>query len=234
MVRKLILISSLVFILVPTIVLAQRGYEDRLRLDISPYAWIATMNGDLTIEGERRKVNFTFEDFFRSSNLGLNGHIELKMRKWAVLFDWNYVELLNDLTTTELTLSEFGLGYRAFGDIEILLGGRYFKSEFVSRDDPDDIKKSKKSWTDPFLGARTDIEITKTLFFTIRGDLGGFGIGSDFAWNMMAGVGYRLANISFIAAYRIWYAKYETGSGDDQFVYDMTTSGPRLAMVIHF
>ena len=63
---------------------AQYDVDNRLKLEITPYVWMTTMNGDLTINGENRKVNFTFEDFFKFSNLGLNGHVELKKRNWGV------------------------------------------------------------------------------------------------------------------------------------------------------
>lgn len=212
---------------------AQRDYDDRMRLDIVPYVWATTMNGNLTINGEHRYINFTFSDFFKFSNLGLNGHIELRKSRWAFMFDYNYVDLIKDQTYTELVLSELTLGYKIIGDLELLLGGRYFKSAVEYRDQ-EPIIKGKESWIDPIIGGRLNVDLTRALVFTARADIGGFGIGSDFAWNIMAGVGYRLSNITFLAAYRIWYAKYENGTGDSLFIYDLTTSGPGLAMVIHF
>ena len=215
---------------------AQYNVDDRLKLEITPYVWMTTMNGDLTINGETRPINFTFEDFFKFSNLGLNGHIEIKKRRWAILFDYNYVELLKGETNTELVLSELAFAWRLTKGAELIVGGRYFKSEveFEYRDDSDSIKKGKQSWIDPIIGGRISWDMTKHLVFITRADIGGFGIGSEFEWNLMTGVGYRLSNITFLGAYRIWYAKYENGSGDNLFVYDLTTSGPGLAMVIHF
>ena len=215
---------------------AQYNVDDRLKLEITPYVWMTTMNGDLTINGETRPINFTFEDFFKFSNLGLNGHIEIKKRRWAILFDYNYVELLKGETNTELVLSELAFAWRLTKGAELIVGGRYFKSEveFEYRDDSDSIKKGKQSWIDPIIGGRISWDMTKHLVFITRADIGGFGIGSKFEWNLMTGIGYRLSNITFLGAYRIWYAKYENGSGDNLFVYDLTTSGPGLAMVIHF
>lgn len=213
---------------------AQYDVDDRLKLEITPYVWMTSMNGDLTINGEKRPLNFTFEDFFKFSNLGLNGHVELKKRRWAIIFDYNYVDLLKENTYTELVLSELAFGWHLTKRLEILVGGRYFKSQLEYRDDPDNINRGKQSWTDPVIGGRMSWELTKRLVFTMRGDIGGFGLGSEFEWNLMAGLGYRLSNITFLGAYRIWYAKYENGSGDDLFVYDITTSGPGVAMVIHF
>lgn len=213
---------------------AQYDVDNRLKLEITPYIWMTTMNGNLTINGETRPINFTYEDFFKYSNLGLNGHIEIKKRRWGILFDYNYVDLLKGDTYTELILSDLSFAWRFTKGLEMIVGGRYFKSQTEYRDDPDQIEKDEQSWIDPIIGGRMTWEMTKKIVFTARADIGGFGIGSDFEWNLMAGVGYRLSNITFMGVYRIWYAKYENGSGDKLFVYDMTTSGPGLAMVIHF
>jgi len=234
MFRKRLFFIILTFGLFLTTVRAQYDYDDRLKLEITPYVWMTTLNGDLTINGERRAINFTYEDFFKFSNLGLNGHIELKKMRWAILFDYNYIDLLKGTTYTELVLSELDLAWRFTKIFELIVGGRYFKSEVEYRDDPQLVRKGKQSWTDPIIGGRISWDLTKRIVFSTRADIGGFGMGSAFAWNLMAGVGYRLSNITFLAAYRIWYAKYENGSGDDLFVYDLTTSGPGLAMVIHF
>jgi hypothetical protein len=232
---KIVLIVAFIGLLFVTSQ-AQYNVDDRMKLEITPYIWMTTLNGDLTINGETRAINFTFEDFFKYSNLGLNGHIEMKKRRWAILFDYNYVDLSKGTTSTELVLSELAFGWRLTRGLEMIVGGRYYKSEteYKLRDDSDKINKDKQSWVDPIIGGRISWDMTKSLVFTARADIGGFGIGSEFEWNLMAGIGYRLSNITFLAAYRIWYAKYENGSGDNLFLYDLTTSGPGLAMVIHF
>lgn len=232
MLRNKLLLIIITVGLLSVIGQAQYNVDDRLKLEITPYVWMTTMNGDLTIKGETRPINFTFEDFFKFSNLGLNGRVELKKRRWAILFDYNYVDLLKGETYTELVLSELAFAWRLTKSAELIVGGRYFKSEVEYKNDQ--IKKGKQSWIDPIIGGRISWDMTKHLVFITRADIGGFGIGSEFEWNLMTGVGYRLSNITFLGAYRIWYAKYENGSGDDLFVYDLTTSGPGLAMVIHF
>jgi len=213
---------------------AQYGYNDRLRLDFAPYVWLTTLNGNMTVDGSTRFVNFTYEDFFKYSNLGLSGHVELKKNSWALIFDWLYVDLLKSPTYTELSLGEVSLAIRLSENLEILGGGRYFKSEVEFIEDDESSTKNEKSWVDPIIGGRFTMDMTKYLMFTFRADIGGFGIGSDLQWNIASGIGYRLSNITFMAAYRIWYAKYQSGSGENLFVYDMTTSGPGITMVIHF
>jgi hypothetical protein len=214
---------------------AQYNYRnDRLRLEITPYVWMTTMNGDLTVNGESRKINFTFKNFFTYSNLGLSGHIELKKSGWALMGDWVYVDLVKDQANTELTLTEISLARRVSNLIEIIAGGRYFKAETEFRNDGDQTNRGEQKWIDPIVGARLTWYMDRHFVFTFRADVGGFGLGSEFSWNVLGGIGYSLSNITFLAAYRICYARDKNGSGDHLFAYDMTTSGPGLAMIIHF
>jgi len=133
---------------------AQYEYNDRLRLEFAPYVWLTTLNGDLTVKGTSRQVNFTFEDFFKYSNLGLSGHVEIKKRNWAVMFDWLYVDLLKNPTYTELSLGEISLAIRLSEHLEVIGGGRYFKAGIEYRDDEEITGLEERSWTDPIVGGR--------------------------------------------------------------------------------
>jgi hypothetical protein len=69
----------------------------------------------------------------------------------------------------------------------------------------------------------------------ISGNIGGFGIGSDLAWQVYPFVGYRFSRLfELSAAYRWLGMDYETGSGTDMFRYDMVTFGPEIGFVFHF
>ena len=63
----------------------------------------------------------------------------------------------------------------------------------------------------------------------------GLGIGSDFTWQAKPYVGYRFSRLfEMTAAYRWIGIDYETGSGRDNFKYDMTISGPEVGFLFHF
>ena len=64
-----------------------------------------------------------------------------------------------------------------------------------------------------------------------RGDIGGFGVGSDFAWQGLAAVNWQpFKYVSFIGGYRALYQDYEEGSGLDYFRYDVTIHGPVVGL----
>ena len=57
--------------------------------------------------------------------------------------------------------------------------------------------------------------------------IGGFGIASDFAWQLQAYFGYRISRISQLSiGYRAIGTDYQKGSGSNRFLYDVTTFGP--------
>ena len=69
----------------------------------------------------------------------------------------------------------------------------------------------------------------------VMGDVGGFGISSDFAWHVFPFVGYRFSRLFELrAGYRAIGMKYEKGEGEDYFLYDMTTFGPQLGFMFRF
>ncbi len=96
-------------------------------------------------------------------------------------------------------------------------------------------RKDDKVWFDPFLGARLQVPNTRKWRLAIRGDVGGFGVGSDFAWQVYPTVGYRFSRLFELAvAYRWIDMDYTTGSGADEFRYNITTFGPEVGLLFHF
>ena len=65
--------------------------------------------------------------------------------------------------------------------------------------------------------------ITLVLLF-IKGDIGGFGAGSDFAWQPWPVIGVDVGKHATLKiGYRFLSEDYETGSGAQLFKYDVST-----------
>jgi hypothetical protein len=63
--------------------------------------------------------------------------------------------------------------------------------------------------------------------------VGGFGIGSDFAWQIIPILEWMPSErFSALFAYRVIGTHYENES--DGFKYDMTVTGPSLGLSAHF
>ncbi|MDX1401221.1 MAG: hypothetical protein R3245_04805 [Kiloniellales bacterium] len=95
-----------------------------------------------------------------------------------------------------------------------------------------------EDWFDPIVGARSVLKLTDSINFGLRGDVGGFGVGSDFSWQVVGGLDHRFGLFGHearaFAGYRALYQDYEDGSGANKFEWDMTLHGPILGMTVNF
>jgi opacity protein-like surface antigen len=151
-----------------------------------------------------------------------------------------------------MTLLEFGVLYRLLEkpigaesdrtlSLDLLGGARYTDLEGeVDIEGPFGINPSfdaSEDWIDPIVGGRITLDLTDKLALRVRGDIGGFdiGSGSDLAWNIMAGFGYTLSERTTLwLGYRHLDVDYDDGSGSDLFEYDISMSGPIAGLAIRF
>ena len=82
-------------------------------------------------------------------------------------------------------------------------------------------------WVDPLLVVRMRLPDSGKWLLQLRGDIGGFGVGSDLTWQIQAYGGYRFSDLFQVTAgYRALSIDYEKGTDQDRFLYDVTTFGP--------
>jgi hypothetical protein len=86
-------------------------------------------------------------------------------------------------------------------------------------------------WWDPYVGVRARYNFTPALYVAARGDLGGFGVGSDLMWHAEAAIGVQLTPTIFAeAGYRALSFDYDKGG----FTYDTITHGAQVTLGIQF
>jgi hypothetical protein len=110
-------------------------------------------------------------------------------------------------------------------DVDLSLSGTPVASR---RDDGNQV------WVEPFIGLEGRYGISDDVLLQIGGDIGGFGAGSDFAWQTMASVGFEfelfgLPSTGFIG-YRALGQDYQSGD----FAWDVVAHGPILGIEIRF
>jgi hypothetical protein len=86
-------------------------------------------------------------------------------------------------------------------------------------------------WFDPYVGLRARYHFNDRFYATAKGDVGGFGVGSDFAWQAEAALGCRLGERIFAeAGYRALGTDYD----HDGLTYDVVTHGAQVTLGINF
>ncbi len=144
-----------------------------------------------------------------------------------------------------------GWGPSAF---DILAGGRYWHQDAtVSANVSTDLglpgidfdgnrffaRSGSKDWVDPFIGARLRQQLAPGQNLTVRGDVGGFDVGSDFTWQVIATYDFQLCvtdryAINGYLGYRALSVDYSDGSGPNRYEFDAVQQGPVLGARVRF
>ncbi|MEE9612677.1 MAG: hypothetical protein V3W19_15605 [Desulfatiglandales bacterium] len=211
------------------------------------YFWAVNLDGDATVRGTTAPINLDFDEIFDTLEGLFTVHFEAWYRqKWGLLIDVSYINISDQQTTPGPTLdvdfenviTELGFFYRFFDkgphQLEALAGIRY-----TDLDVEIDVvgvplnTNGNQDWLDPMIGARYNWQISEKWHLSLRGDIGGFGIGdaSDFTWNAVGLINWQpWKHVGFLGGYRAMNQDYETGSGLNKFAYDVLMQGPVLAV----
>jgi hypothetical protein len=228
---------------VPSAAAQDRGWE----FVVAPYFLFPYMSGSVSVKGFDQEIDAGPGDIFDKLNFGAMLALEAHSPDWAIALDGIYMGLDQDLPNVEGEVDfEQGVvqlsGFRRVAPwAEVLIGGRLntlggslYRVGIVLPDTLD--LGESKVWFDPFVGARLRVPGTdERLRVGVRGDVGGFGIGSTLAWQIYPLIGYRFARwFELAAAYRWLSMDYETGTDAERFAYDVTTFGPEIGLIFHF
>ena len=86
-------------------------------------------------------------------------------------------------------------------------------------------------WLDPYVGLRGRYNFNKAFYTALRGEIGGFGVGSDLMWEVEGVVGINLTRCIFTeVGYRALSVDYE----NDGLLFDTITHGPQITTGITF
>ena len=126
-------------------------------------------------------------------------------------------------------VAEASFGLRVNG----LDGGLTFKEQSVV---PAGTELSQsKWWVDPIVGLRLHSNSPRRVNAAVYGEIGGFGLGSDLAWQIFPVVDVRVSDrLSLDLGYRWLSMDYTTDEGPDQFTWDTLTQGPVVGFKFQF
>lgn len=98
---------------------------------------------------------------------------------------------------------------------------------------------STMQWVDPVVGLRVRHQFTPEQSILVRGDVGGFGLGSQFTWQALGVYNYRWKrngyDLSAVIGYRAIGFRYtSTGTGLDASGLDLVLHGPVIGFGITF
>jgi len=143
-----------------------------------------------------------------------------------------------------------GLGRTAF---DVLGGGRYWYQDTTVIADVDlsglpilpgsggriVARSGSVDWIDPFIGARMRAQVAPGQNVTLRGDIGGFDVGSEFTWQLLATYDFQIcATDGYVLdgylGYRALSVDYSEGSGNNRYEFDALLQGPVMGATLRF
>ena len=99
---------------------------------------------------------------------------------------------------------------------------------------PIDVEQTR-DWVDPVFGILLHTPDEDRWHAALMADIGGFGVGSDFAWHLFPSAGFDVTNsLSLGLGWRIMDTDYETGADDNRFATDVRLQGPTLGLLYRF
>jgi len=233
---KLLLPLALAAVLLPSNVRAAE--TNAWTCDITLYGLAAGMSGDVMVKGIPAEVDFGFDEIWDNLEFGAMGKVRVGHGRWALTTDVIYMDLgtsqKNVSVDFEQWVVEPTLSYRVSPNLELLAGARYNQLD-VAIAGPFNVRSGTESWWDPIVGANVSLPLGEKFCFNMRGDIGGFDVGSDLTWQAFPSVTWQFAKAwSLNAGYRWVYTDYADGSGTDEFRYDMLSQGPQLGVTFRF
>jgi opacity protein-like surface antigen len=220
--------------------------------DASIYLWFPQTNVTVdtplgTVEGE-----LSISDALQDLDFAFMGAIEARNGPWGIVGDFVYFDISSEAPTprgllfsdvavdTKLTLlSAYGL-YRFHEDATVSLdfgvGLRAVwadtKTSFVGNLASPRVFEADDNWVDPLLAARLKAKFSEDWYGALFLDGGGFGVGSDSTYQVLATVGYQINERWAVqGGYR--YLAIDKDS-DDSSDIDIDLSGPIIGAVYSF
>jgi len=236
--------------------------SDEWQFQVTPYLWALSLDGDVTVKGVESSPSVSFRDILKNLDYALMVEGEARKDRFGLYANAIYASLgvtdkvsgVGVKTDAQVLWAGAGASYRlgpwALSQeggtsgpnvaVEPYAGARYtyLNTKLKIRNGGPQVD-ANKSWVDPIVGVRTIWQLTPKWNVTTFGDIGGFGLGSDLTWQAAGLVGYRFGlfgddNARFLAGYRALYQNYKSGSGSNEFKWDMTLHGPTLGVAIDF
>ncbi len=223
--------------------------SDDWEVTIAPYLFMTSINGDSTVGRVEAPVDVSFKDILKNLRMGAMLRTEARKGQWGGIVDLFYARLgpnnkrenaiIERLRVEQLVLEIMGF-YRLpmnTGAVDLYGGVRIWdiNIDLHLRDDiSEDPIRRGGNWVDPVLGMRYIVPFSDRLTGSFAVDVGGFGVGSQFSWQVLMGFEYQISeSFSMTFQYRALDVNYSGGveGTPDRFVYDAMTHGPLIGFV---
>lgn len=222
-------------------------------VSISPYIWMAAIDGDLNAQGVDAEASLSMGDAVDKGNGAVGFDLLARNTNdgWGLLTQVLYTKLEDTspdvpglvFDRAHLTFEEWFITQHLSmnmiegenGFMDFLVGARVaiVENDIRLRGGPDDRRTyvEDDTWVDPVVGYNLKLGVADNTYFHSVADIGGFDASSSLTWQAYAGLGFMLNDkASLLLGYRALSYDYEK----DTFVYDVIMHGPTATLNLPF
>ena len=228
---------------------AGQSVSDDWRVTIAPYFMGASMTGTSGVAGQELTVDMSFSDILDHLQFGAMGLVAARKGNWGVGGDAIWMSLGADGTapgpagvtgSADVNQGAFAFyGLRRLGPAaDLTFGGRVntLQASLAFSGPGQRGADNSKTWFDPIVGLQLRTpDPAQRWRAQIYAEIGGFGVGSTFSWQLFPTVGLnvtRRASLEF--GYRWLDLDYSSGENLTLFKYDVLTQGPVMGVAFRF
>lgn len=182
---------------------------------VNPYFWTVAIGGQVALPNtELYNFNLKFTDAISDLKMAAMLAGRFKYKTVSLLYDITYVNLsptlsipasqsgryINGTSQFKEFTGDFTIAYRVpipdkSVQLDVYGGTRVWSIDrtinLTSTNGLTSTDNQNNTWVDPVFGALVNVDFNKNWFSYLRGDLGGFGAGSEFTTMFILGAGYR-------------------------------------------
>ena len=230
--------------------LAQAPANDTWHVTVAPYFMGAAMGGTVAVAGQEATLDMPASKIFENLQFGAMGIVVARKGNWGVGGDAIWMSLGANGTapgpigvTASADMSQGAFAFyglrRLAPTADLFFGGRVnYLSTNLRLNSPLQVRSidGSKTWFDPIVGFQFRTPDSGGRWHAqVYTEIGGFGVGSTFSWQVFPTIGVRLtekASIEF--GYRWLDLDYSTGEDTTLFKYDVLTQGPIMGFAFRF
>jgi hypothetical protein len=207
--------------------------------EVRPYLWAATISGQAAV-GALPPVDFEkdFDEILDDLDFAFMMSVEARAPsdRIGVVLDSLYMDLEGTTSAASWELQqrllELDLTWRFAPQCDLLAGARYVDLDTsVSIPAVPTSDSGSESWIDPIVGARGALPLGERWWIGARGDIGGFGVGSQLSWQLEGYLFFETVEwLDLALGYRYLDIDYEGSSAE----VDLAFGGPVLGLDFRF
>ncbi len=225
------------------------GDDEQWQFILTPVLWNASVDVSVSSSEDGADLpDLPDYSFYTVDNL--SGYLSLRFEanhgRYGILFDSLRASYQDDnlalgpvnfILNSKLGFTELSLRYQLLEKQKLdLTGGvrrTFLDNQFSWAVNPvlNNSYSSSDAWTDPLVGLRYAYSFSDNWHSMVRGDIGGFNVGTQRMINVSADILYKLNSIiSFSVGYRYLHIKFK----DEDFLSEVALQGMRLGASIYF